>query len=295
LTAIAQGLQQFISNQMRIIMTQTLIRIAMRHVITFAPQVSADTKKFSGVAYSGGLIPGFGHLGDVAIDLSDVQLPRRAFALLDHDLTARAGWAEFELRDNALHVSGQLLDTQAGREIEHIAAGGGTWQLSVGLTSSIIPASRKRKTVNGQELELDHILENPIIREVSFVSAGADPNTSVQLMSVQENKELQLELAQRRSEYIMSKFPNATPEQVVIVGSLSRQVFDTVMSLAQPAKAKPATNLSAVTAPTGGKRTVCPEGVDPERHALFLRASEIATEQKMSFIDALKAAQAEEV
>jgi hypothetical protein len=276
-------------------MAQTLIRIAMRHVITFAPQVSADTKKFSGVAYSGGLIPGFGYLGDVAIDLSNVQLPRRAFALLDHKMTARAGWAEFEVRDNALHVSGQLLDTESGREIQHIAAGGAAWQLSVGVSSSIIPASRKRKTINGQALELDHILENPIIREVSFVTTGADPNTSVQVFTAHENKGLHLELAQLRSEQILSKFPAATPEQMVIVGSLSRQVFDAVMSLAQPAKAKAATNLSTVTAPTGGKRTVCPEGVDPERHALFLRASELVETQKLSFIDALKAAQAEEV
>lgn len=259
----------------------------MRTQLTFS--VATEGRKFSGVAYSGGKIPAYGAFGDVAIDLSTASITPKAFALLDHDPRSRVGVAEFARVGNEIHVSGHLLDNDHGNEVASIAAQGGPWQLSVGISASVVK-QRSPVSINGQSLDVDHIFTNAIIREVSFVTAGADPNTSVQFFA-EQNKALELELAQLRSEQIMARYPNATDEQVAVLGSLSRQVFDVVMALAkQPAKPQNQ-SLSAVVSTAGTPTQSAPDGVNPERHALFLRASSIMSADKVSFLEALKLAQ----
>lgn len=250
--------------------------------------VATEGRKFSGVAYSGGKIPAYGAFGDVAIDLSTASITAKAFALLDHDPRARVGVAEFTRVGNKVLVSGHLLDNDHGNEVASIAAQGGPWQLSVGITASAVK-QKSPVSINGQFLDVDHIFTNAIIREVSFVTAGADPNTSVQFFA-EQNKALELELAQLRSEQILTRYPNATAEQVAVIGALSRQVFDVVMALAKPAKPQNQ-SLSAVVSPAGTPAQSAPEGVNPERHALFLRASAIMAAEKVSFVEALKLAQ----
>lgn len=259
----------------------------MRTQLTFS--VATEGRRFSGVAYSGGKIPAYGAFGNVAIDLATASITPKAFALLDHDPRARVGVAEFARIGNEIHVSGHLLDNAHGNEVASVAAQGGPWQLSVGITAAAVK-QKSPISINGQSLDVDHVFTNAIIREVSFVTAGADPNTSVKIFA-EQNKALELELAQLRSEQILTRYPNATAEQVAVIGALSRQVFDVVMALAkQPAKPQNQ-SLSAVVSTAGTPAQSAPEGVNPERHALFLRASAIMAAEKVSFVEALKLAQ----
>jgi hypothetical protein len=59
------------------------------HNFTFAltPDNSAggDGTKISGVAYSGGMLPSYGWLGDCAIDLSSITVPDSVPLLVDHE------------------------------------------------------------------------------------------------------------------------------------------------------------------------------------------------------------------
>ena len=65
-----------------------------RH-LTFSP-TSQLTKPaaptgFSGIAYSGGVVPNYGWYGDSAIDIGSLSIPDQMFALVNHDPDQRAG------------------------------------------------------------------------------------------------------------------------------------------------------------------------------------------------------------
>lgn len=135
--------------------------------------------RFSGVAYSGGLIPQFGAFGDAAIDLATLQPSDRLFMLVNHDPNERAGHGRVWIEGNALHVEGQFAkSTEAGRQIAAEFRDGAPWQLSVGLQYQ---AQRPKEPVlvNGQTLSVKTLFAHAAVREVSFVPMGADPHTFV--------------------------------------------------------------------------------------------------------------------
>lgn len=155
------------------------------YTLTFAPQLAdaADgPRRFSGIAYSGGLIPAYGPFGDAVIDLASLRLPAGSvFALVDHDPTQRAGRLTASLQGYQLHVSGELFAaTEAGREVAALFAEGAPWQLSVGIAGSVevLPAPAA-VDINGQQLTVKAIFRDASLREVSFVPVGADPATAV--------------------------------------------------------------------------------------------------------------------
>lgn len=259
----------------------------MRQDLIFLAAISGDNKQFSGVAYSGGLIPAYGHYGDAAIDLATLSTPPKSFALLDHDPRRRAGVATFEVVNGQLLTRGHLLDNDHGVEVASIARQGGPWQLSVGITSDVQKSNGVIK-INGVELSPTIVFANAKIREVSFVTAGADPQTNVQVFA---HADVELELAELRHDQILMAYPHATAEQAAVIGALPRAAFAAVMALAK----KPAVNpdLFKTTAPVGKAPPTAPDGVDPARYALNLRASAIAAETKCSYLAALKLAYAE--
>lgn len=135
--------------------------------------------RFSGVAYSGGLIPQFGAFGDAAIDLATLQPSERLFMLVNHDPNARAGHGRVWIEDNQIRVEGQFArSTEAGRQIAAEFRDGAPWQLSVGLQYQ---AQRPKEPVlvNGQTLAIKTLFAHAAVREVSFVPMGADPHTFV--------------------------------------------------------------------------------------------------------------------
>lgn len=155
--------------------------------LSVSPEVQCDAHlsgddlptRFSGVAYSGGLIPKFGAFGDAAIDLATLQPSERLFMLVNHDPNERAGHGRVWIEDNQIRVEGQFAkSTEAGRQIAAEFRDGAPWQLSVGLQYQ---AHHPKGTalVNGQTLAVKTIFAHAAVREVSFVPMGADPNTFV--------------------------------------------------------------------------------------------------------------------
>lgn len=145
--------------------------------------------RFSGVAYSGGLIPQFGVFGDAAIDLATLQPSERLFMLVNHDPNERAGHGRVWIENNALHVEGQFSrSTEAGRQIAAEFRDGAPWQLSVGLQYQ---AQRPKEPllVNGQTLSVKTLFTHAAVREVSFVPMGADPHTFVTAFAADLNPE----------------------------------------------------------------------------------------------------------
>lgn len=148
--------------------------------------------RFSGVAYSGGVVPSYGWLGDVAIDLATMQNADGAEipVLVDHDgrIDSIAGKGRIVRAAGddgpCLRIEGELTSaTEAGGRIASLLAEGYPLQLSVGMSANIRETNQP-VTVNGRAVKVAAVFENPLIREVSFVAVGADPNTSAAQFSI---------------------------------------------------------------------------------------------------------------
>ena len=160
------------------------------HYFTFSPEIAIDPNSslptgFSGIAYSGGVVPNYGWYGDTAIDLASVTLPERIFALVNHDDEERAGHCRVWLEGDAIRVAGQFSKaTEAGQSVAAEFAEGAPWKLSVGFNANVeINDPPRSIDVNGRSLIVNAIFRNARILEVSFVPSDADPNTSVSAFS----------------------------------------------------------------------------------------------------------------
>jgi len=159
--------------------------------LTFAVTQTADPSgtgptRFRGVAYSVGIIPQYGFYGDACIELESLTLPAgKLFALVDHDPKQRAGQFAARMEDNAIIVEGELFaSTDAGREVAALMGEGAPWQMSVGIQADAESADKRRAVdCNGQTFDVHTVFKNAVLREVSFVPVGADPQTSVQAFS----------------------------------------------------------------------------------------------------------------
>lgn len=171
--------------------------------LTFAAQLSPsdagsatpDTVvRFAGVAYSGGIVPHYGWNGDVAIDLSELQNPNgdQLPVLVDHcaSIDAIAGLGRISRvlgqAGAELHIEGALTSaTESGQLIAKLMREGYPLQLSVGLHAELreIAPGAGPILINGQALAVAAVFERPLIREVSFVAIGADPDTTASQLS----------------------------------------------------------------------------------------------------------------
>ena len=163
------------------------------HYFTFSPDIARDASSgiptsFSGVAYSGGMVPDFCWLGDVAIDLATMSVPDRGFSLVNHDPNQRAGHFSPTLDGNQLRVAGVFSKTtESGQSVAGEFSEGAPWKLSIGINGRFESYDRPTQVnVNGQQLIVDGIFRNARLLEVSFVYADADPNTSVSAFSANQ-------------------------------------------------------------------------------------------------------------
>lgn len=160
--------------------------LSLTFAATFAEAKTDAPRRFSGVAYSGGLVPGYWN-GDIAIDLSGITLPADNIPILSshvNDLSAICGKGRVRLENDAILIDGELATNRAGLEVASLAAAGVPLQLSVGLyQTSVEEFGGKTREVecNGQTMPLHAVIRSGTLREVSFVALGADPNTSVQV------------------------------------------------------------------------------------------------------------------
>lgn len=156
-----------------------------RH-LTFSPDITVDETNgiptgFSGIAYSGGVVPNYGWYGDSAIDIGSLSIPDQMFALVNHDPDQRAGHCRVWIDGSAIHVAGQFSRmTAAGQSVAGEFMEKAPWKLSVGFNANSEDMSPPQTVnINGQSLTLSTIFRNARILEVSFVPADADPNTTV--------------------------------------------------------------------------------------------------------------------
>ncbi|MFN4003329.1 MAG: hypothetical protein ACK4MJ_03950 [Hylemonella sp.] len=166
------------------------------HTLTFAVRPAAGARadeplRFEGVAYSGGVVPAFGWHGDVVIDLSGLknadgeELP----VLVDHQasvgaIAGKGRLYRFRQPDGAtgLRIEGEVIDaTEAGRQIAALLRSDFPLQMSVGMNANFREVTEPL-VVNGREVRVSGVFEQPHIREVSFVPVGADPATSAAAM-----------------------------------------------------------------------------------------------------------------
>jgi hypothetical protein len=145
-------------------------------------------KRFSILAYSGGLLPVDGFPHPVVVDLSGLELPGSIPILIDHTKSVEA---TLGLTDN-IHNDGTKL-TLAGSitgqsalalQVLAQAAAGHTWQASIGamvIESEDIPAGQTA-TANGQTFTGPVVIaRRSVLRETSVLPMGADSTTSVNL------------------------------------------------------------------------------------------------------------------
>lgn len=144
-------------------------------------------RRFNGVAYSGGVITGHWYWDAVIFDLSSTRAPDRTPALIEHDRTRRAGFCALNNTGAAIEVAdGTLLDNTHGREVGDDSRAGFPWQMSVHIDPGRIERveAGKSVTVNGRAVQGPcTIFRDSLIREVSFVATGADPDTSASAFS----------------------------------------------------------------------------------------------------------------
>jgi hypothetical protein len=145
------------------------------------PKVPAQ---FSGVAYSGGLVPSFG----CVIDISSTMLAQRMPLLMEHNRSDMIGVVETNsTAGKQITVGGKLFSDMPGTSAERLALlaqRGGVFQMSIGLfgyTEEVYPAGHA-VTVNGKAMTGPVVvLRNGKVREVSIVTLGADHNTDVRM------------------------------------------------------------------------------------------------------------------
>lgn len=158
----------------------------------------AKPVKFTGVAYSGGVVPDYGWIGNVAIDLSSLKNPgARVPVMADHEdeLNGIAGSGVITVITDA-NGSRLVIDgvttaaTESGRLAASLMIEGHPLQMSVRINAT------RRETdgpevINGQTITVDEVFENALVREVSFCPMGADPETGAQAAFSATHKDFQ--------------------------------------------------------------------------------------------------------
>lgn len=146
-------------------------------------------RRFSGTCYSGGVIPNYGFHGDAVIDLSTLKPPSKPiFALVNHDKNQRAGRLTLGADGTRVWIAdGAFLPSASGKQVSEEFAAGAPWEFSVGINADVRRFDRPTQVeVNGTTVTVDTVFENARVREVSFVPAGADPNTEAHAFEQQE-------------------------------------------------------------------------------------------------------------
>jgi len=155
-----------------------------RAEITFAVQPGAESDgsglAFSGVAYSGDVVEQWGRRIVVNLDAVDGEIEVPVLTDHDNEVDAIAGrgrvfMAESDGGGRELRIEGALTSaTEAGRKVSALMAEDFPMRLSIGFDARMREAGGEIE-VNGRKLSADIVMEEPQIREVSFVAVPADP------------------------------------------------------------------------------------------------------------------------
>lgn len=155
---------------------------------------------FSGIAYSGGVVPNYGWRGDMAIDLASMQQPGDrvpiTFGHNDDDVEQTVGWARVVNDGQTLTLADGRFSaaTESGRKVAALMAEGQPFMFSVGVNGRAFDADKaKPTTLNGRALPVDTVLRDTRLLHVSFVHAGADPHAHAARLSARMGVQPQTE------------------------------------------------------------------------------------------------------
>ncbi len=163
-------------------------KTSFENLIFSATKGDIKAGKFSGIAYSGEMIPNHGWWGNLVFDLDSMEAPSNIPTLLEHRVNNRLGFvSDSEIsHEKGLAVSGSFLDpekNQYSKEVQDDAEAGFPWQMSVLIEPDRIERVFTETEVNGRKINATQesplvIFRNSVIREVSFVAIGADRHTN---------------------------------------------------------------------------------------------------------------------
>lgn len=158
---------------------------------TVSAAKEGEQRKFSGVAYSGKVIPNHWWWGNVIFDLDSMTVPEPLGMLLDHRTDKRAGVATSHSisHEKGLELSGVLTRNEFGQAVADDSDDGFPWQMSVYiLPNRIEEIEQGTVVVNGQTHQAPiTIFRDSIVRETSFCALGQDMDTNAQAFSHQRN------------------------------------------------------------------------------------------------------------
>jgi hypothetical protein len=144
-------------------------------------------RRFSMTAYTGAAMQVAGWDAPVVVDLAGLRRLKGAKPiLLDHDTRQRVGHAEqIRVEGNNLFVDGLISGASiAAQEVVASSINGFPWQASVGaiVEKAIFVPAGKTAQANGSEvLGPAYVARKATLQEVSFVTLGADDQTSARV------------------------------------------------------------------------------------------------------------------
>lgn len=155
---------------------------------TISQTDTSKIRSFTGIANSG---KPFVYHGVRAIaDLSNIAFANKVPVLLLHDRDKRVGVGTLAVRDNALAITGELLDNEHGQTLAKEADAGFPFQMSAHLIADYEEklSHGQSAIVNGQTITGEMtILRNCRVSEVSFTPTGVDNQTMAMILSEQLN------------------------------------------------------------------------------------------------------------
>lgn len=156
-------------------------------------------KNFSMVAYNGGIMVTSTIPTPLVVNLSglDTRNNMKIPILMDHKTTQRVGHStNVQVGSNQLTATGPVsAATKFSKEVVESSANGYPWQASIGAT--IIKArflgKKQSEVVNGQTVKGPLlVVDKSVLKEISFVSIGADESTSAVAASAANEKEFSM-------------------------------------------------------------------------------------------------------
>jgi len=190
-------------------MNKIALEIPVQFVSAEAGDGMPSTKKFSIEAYTGAAIRQAWSAEPIVIDLEGMKYKQRIPVVMGHDYTLGSilGQAtSVRAESGRLYVEGEILaDSDIAKQVTALAEKGFAWQASVGadVMRHQKVAAGESVTVNGQTfMGPIRIVKASRLREVSFVTLGADDATSARIA------------AEEAEELLMADHATETPTEV---------------------------------------------------------------------------------
>lgn len=174
---------------------------------------SSGNRRFRMVAYTGAEVSRC--YGRAIFDLDGIQMKAKVPILLEHDTSRIAGFASRrEVTTKGLELEGTIVVSSAdGAKVAELADAGFPWESSIGVavTSWEEVEAGETAEVNGETVVGPiSIARKSRMLETSFVTAGADQNTSaIVLSALAQQKERAMSAQDSRAELgaFLGKFP----------------------------------------------------------------------------------------